>query len=340
MPTLWQKLQSMRSLTLPDGTRCSALGFGCGAVMGRVGRGASLRAMSAALDAGVTLFDTARSYGYGESEAVLGEFLAGRREQVLVSTKFGTQPGQRQRWKTVLRPLAGAILRSFPGARQAARRSVAGAGAGVQITALPISPESLALSLEQSLSRLRTDYVDFLFLHDVPPSAVERDDIFASLLNLQQEGKVRRFGVSSSLETAEAANRLRPEASAVQLPVNLSNLCRAEAVLEHALEGNARVVLANNIFGGFDGAAGSQRKIQGLLVDQTLPTELRSKLAEMGPRAMSGVLLPLVLRAVGAQVAIVSMMSTRNVAANLRAVDDDPWSDEELKRLLAKLAVS
>ena len=330
----------MRSLTLPDGTACSALGFGCGAVMGRAGRGASLRAMGAALDAGVTLFDTARSYGYGGSEAVLGEFLAGRREQVLVSTKFGTQPGQRQRWKTVLRPLAGAILRSFPGARQAARRSVAGAGAGAQITALPISPESLALSLEQSLSRLRTDYVDFLFLHDVPPSAVERDDIFASLLNLQQEGKVRRFGVSSSLETAEAANRLRPEASAVQLPVNLSNLCRAKAVLEHALEGNGRVVLANNIFGGFDGAAGSQRKIQGLLVDQTLPTELRSKLAEMGPRAMSGVLLPLVLRAVGAQVAIVSMMSTRNVAANLRAVDDDPWSDEELKRLLAKLAVS
>src|SRR5580704_5522793 len=52
--------------------RTSVLGFGCGSVMGRVGRSASLRAMDAAWESGITLFDTARSYGFGEAEAVGG----------------------------------------------------------------------------------------------------------------------------------------------------------------------------------------------------------------------------------------------------------------------------
>jgi aryl-alcohol dehydrogenase-like predicted oxidoreductase len=60
--------------------------------MGRVGRGASLRAMNIAWDQGITLFDTARSYGFGEAEAVLGEFLRGKRAQAVVATKFGIIP--------------------------------------------------------------------------------------------------------------------------------------------------------------------------------------------------------------------------------------------------------
>ena len=67
--------------------RASVLGFGCGSVMGRVGREESLRAMNVAWDAGITLFDTARSYGFGEAEAVLGEFLSGKREQAVIATK-------------------------------------------------------------------------------------------------------------------------------------------------------------------------------------------------------------------------------------------------------------
>ncbi len=69
-------------------------GVGCSAVLGRVGRKESLAALGAAYDAGITFYDTARSYGYGESEALLGEFLRGRRDSVVVSTKFGILPAQ------------------------------------------------------------------------------------------------------------------------------------------------------------------------------------------------------------------------------------------------------
>ena len=68
------------------------LGFGCGSVLGRVGHSASLRAMNIAWDQGITLFDTARNYGFGGAEALLGEFLRGKRAQAIVATKFGINP--------------------------------------------------------------------------------------------------------------------------------------------------------------------------------------------------------------------------------------------------------
>ncbi len=81
---------SIQSIALSSlETRTPILGFGCSAVMGRVSRKASLAALTAAYDCGIIFYDTARSYGYGESEALLGEFFRGRRDQVLLSTKFG-----------------------------------------------------------------------------------------------------------------------------------------------------------------------------------------------------------------------------------------------------------
>ncbi|MFX6040902.1 aldo/keto reductase, partial [Acinetobacter baumannii] len=58
------------------------LGFGCAPMLGRVGRKDSLRALAIAYDNGIRHFDVARSYGFGEAEALLGEFLAGKRQHV------------------------------------------------------------------------------------------------------------------------------------------------------------------------------------------------------------------------------------------------------------------
>ena len=121
----------------------SLLGFGCGPVLGRVGRGDSLRAIGAAWDAGINLFDTARSYGYGEAEGLLGEFLAGRRSEAFISTKFGIWPEQQQGWKQLAKPIVRGLLKLVPGARALVRR-----GAATQMTpnqfTVPILRKSLA----------------------------------------------------------------------------------------------------------------------------------------------------------------------------------------------------
>src|SRR6185312_8678414 len=102
-----------------DWARMSVLGLGCAALGGRASRKESLAALGAALDAGITFYDTARSYGYGQAEGLMGEFFRGRREQVVLCTKFGILPAKQGGWKQRLKPAARGVLRLFPGLRKA-----------------------------------------------------------------------------------------------------------------------------------------------------------------------------------------------------------------------------
>ena len=93
-----------------SGVNCPArLGFGCSMLMSRLNRADSLRLLNRAYDAGIRHFDTARLYGYGEAESVLGDFLKERRATVTVATKVGILPPKR----TVLLTLAKAAARKI-----------------------------------------------------------------------------------------------------------------------------------------------------------------------------------------------------------------------------------
>lgn len=108
-----------------SGLRVSRVGVGCNNFGGRIGAEETRGVVEAALDAGVTFFDTAESYGGdGGSERLLGEVLEGRREQVVIATKFS--------WRA----------ERGGGSRDYIQRAIAG-----------------------SLERLRTDYVDLYYLH-------------------------------------------------------------------------------------------------------------------------------------------------------------------------------
>src|SRR5579863_5551946 len=94
----------------------SVLGLGCAAMMGRAGRRESLAALGAAYDAGITFYDTARSYGYGACEGLLGDFFAGKkRESVVLCTKFGILAADAKGWKQRVKPLARGAIKLFPG---------------------------------------------------------------------------------------------------------------------------------------------------------------------------------------------------------------------------------
>src|ERR1700761_3804826 len=150
----------------PNDIRLSVLGFGCSAVLGRCSRNESLTALKTAFDAGITFYDNARSYGYGASEGLLGQFLQGRRDKVILCTKFGILPVARN-WKQMMKPVARAAVRLVPSLRQAAQRQ-----ASNQFNANQFSVATLTSSFETSLRQLRTDYVDFLFLHEAPASVL------------------------------------------------------------------------------------------------------------------------------------------------------------------------
>jgi aryl-alcohol dehydrogenase-like predicted oxidoreductase len=302
-------------------------------VMGRVGRRASLAALSAAYDAGVIFYDTARSYGYGESEALLGEFLRGRRDSVLVSTKFGILPAAPNLPKRVLKPFARALLRFAPGARRAMQGQLASMS-----SAGHFSVAALHESLDESLRALRMDYVDFLFLHEPPVSVLQQDDLFAALRKLVTAGKVRRFGIASQPDVIEAtiAGRV-PGLQTVQFPCNLSKMRLAEKWLGPDSD---ILAIANHPFGGAAGIAAGKALLTQLASAPETPATLREKLLPMDDAVFADVVLNTITRGTGVQVVVPSMLRLDHLRANVAAMEHSRFSSDEFRWLRGAIAAS
>ena len=304
-----------------DGLRASVLGFGCGPVLGRVGRGDSLRAMGAAWEAGITLFDTARSYGYGEAEGLLGEFLVGKRDKACLSTKFGIWPERQGGWKRVAKPMVRGLLKLAPGVRGLVRR-----GAAAEIKANQFTVAVLRDSLAESLRRLRTDYVDVLFLHDAPASVLDQDELWRELERVVEEGKVRRVGISAAPEVIrETVTRSRPVIKALQFPANVFDL----AAVEHGRAAGRYFCMANHPFGGVMRVEESKRMVAEMAKDASLPEGLRAKLGDRSSLLLADVVFSVILRGTGVDAVVPAMMRLENLATNVRAVSESRFTEAE-----------
>lgn len=184
----------MEYVTLPNTDLVvSRLAFGCeplgGTDWGEVDVKAGMAAVAAAVDRGVTLFDTADVYGLGLSEARLSEALGTRRHDVVIATKFGVA------WE----PSTG-------------RRSS---------TYVDCSPERVVAALEHSLRRLALDCIPLYFIHR-PDPAVPLERTIAALQRCQERGKVRYIGLSNfDVGLVEQAVSLTTIA-AIQIPYNVA----------------------------------------------------------------------------------------------------------------------
>lgn len=138
----------------------------------------SIRAIHAAMDEGINTIDTAPVYGFGESETRVGKAVKGRRDKVVLATKCGLV------WHTD----KGKFF-------SAEDRGPAPDGSGRKVYRY-LQPQSIRYEIEQSLTRLRTDYIDLYQVHrmdDITPIP----EIMNVLLELKKEGKIRAIGVSN-----------------------------------------------------------------------------------------------------------------------------------------------
>ena len=296
-------------------------------MLGRAGRKESLEALGAAWDAGITFFDTARSYGYGGSEGLLGEFCRGRREKVFICTKFGILPAKAAGWKQALKPAVRGLLKIAPGLRGAVRAGVADASAAGHF-----SVGEMRESFETSLRELGTEYVDMLLMHAAPASVLEQDDLMEALGRLREEGKVRMVGISGEESVMRAAfNSGRALLTTAQFALNVFNF--GFAAETRAVEG--MFLVANHPFGGAAGVAVCEEKIAALLLDERIDEELREKLATA---PMCELVLNAILRGTGVGAVIPAMMQVKHLRANVKAVEECRFSDEELGILREALA--
>jgi aryl-alcohol dehydrogenase-like predicted oxidoreductase len=171
--------------------KVSALGLGCMGMSFGYGPAAEKMEMisliRAAVERGVTFFDTAEVYGPFKNEELVGEALAPFRDQVVIATKFGFAPD----------PNGG------PG-----------------WPALNSRPEHVKEVAEASLKRLKTDVIDLFYQHRVDPN-VPIEDVAGAVKDLIKQGKVKHFGLSEpGVQTIRRAHRVQP-VTAVQSEYSL-----------------------------------------------------------------------------------------------------------------------
>lgn len=206
----------------------SALGFGCVSLASHESPERAQAVLQAAFDAGVTHFDVARAYGFGQCEQLLGRFLRGRRDRVTVATKFGLHASPALSRQRRLVGLARWAVRRSPLLQRIAHRATA---VGLQRGAF--GPADAAASLETSLRELATDYIDLFLLHECTLSDASRDDLIAFLEQQVQLGRVRCFGPSTSYDKLGGDASLWPAAYRV-LQFDSSALARNVRSLQNA----------------------------------------------------------------------------------------------------------
>ncbi|CFQ28380.1 MULTISPECIES: aldo/keto reductase [Yersinia] len=162
-----------------SGLEVSALGFGCMGLSHGYGPATDTRQavalIRAAVDRGVTFFDTAEVYGPYINEDVVGEALKPMRDRVVIATKFGFTFGDDNKQQ---------ILNS--------------------------RPEHIRFAVEGSLRRLKTDVIDLLYQHRVDPE-VPIEDVAGTVKDLIAEGKVKHFGLSEAgVQTIRRAHAIQP----------------------------------------------------------------------------------------------------------------------------------
>jgi aryl-alcohol dehydrogenase-like predicted oxidoreductase len=292
----------------------------------RYGKRESLRALDVAYDSGITLFDTARSYGQGDSERMLGAFLRGKRHRVVVSTKFGINAPKSSTARRLLKAAARQAFRVAPRLRYAVQPQLK-----ALFTGGAFSVAEMSASVDMSLSELRTDYIDVLFLHGCDVDVIDNDELFAGIDDLRRVGKVRVCGIASSAAAITyALRRRRASIGVVQFHHNLFE--QADAVTVAAEPASIGIgIMAHQPFGGGDGIARMRKQLERMHGIDTAPVELRKRLTTLDGPLLTDLAINAVFHGTRIDAAIGSMFTPAHVRTNAAVTGSSRFSDEELQ---------
>ena len=206
------------------GLRVSEIGFGVWTVStswwGIKDEAFGVRLLQQAFDLGINFYDTADTYGNGLGETILAKALGDRRSKLVIGTKFGYD-----------------IYRD------------AGARRGHEELPQDWRPDYVRFALEESLKRLKTDYIDLYQLHNPRLDAIQKDDLFATLDDLKAQGKIRAYGAAlgpaiaeRQIEEGQAAIRTR-RVDVVQIIYNLLEQMLGEGIFPVARAANSSILV-------------------------------------------------------------------------------------------------
>lgn len=318
----------MRRVTLGGtGIEASCLGFGCASLGSRVPKDEGLRALAATFERGVDWLDLAPAYGRGAAEAIAAEFIRGRRDRLRICTKVGLAPPKADGGlAAALMPLMRRAVALAPGLRGALRRS------GAQTNRkLPLTPDLIQGSLEQSLRRLGTDHVDLYALHNAGPEEIADEGVLRALEAVLAAGKARAVAVATSPEAAAAAIAQGAPFGVVQLALPAPG---GTAPVFAAATAAGFGAIGHSVFGVEGALAGLEAR---LAADPGAAAEVAAAAGTGDPQAALGRLLlgrAFAINPTG--IVLASMFSERSRSENLALAEAEP--DNAARALLDRLA--
>lgn len=314
------------------GLHVSELGMGCsgiGRTMYRRDDSGAIATLRESLDEGVNFYDTAPGYSAGESERLIGEAFRGKRDQVIITSKagvIGTPVGRfAKRYKHLLRPvhsLFRPFQASLPRLYQSQKR-------------VDFSREFIIGSLEKSLARLQTDYLDVFLLHHPTPESLKRAEFCNTFLELRQAGKIRHWGISpDTLEQALLSLEV-PGVEVIQLDVSLLSREPLESFMRLAQEKNVGVVARKVLEQGLLTGTHEQTKADRWVTDKDWLRETKEKAGQLGSlesdgRTLSQAALLFIRGLQEVATAVVGYSSLEHLRENVQAYSRPLLSEDDL----------
>jgi aryl-alcohol dehydrogenase-like predicted oxidoreductase len=305
-----------------------------GAILRRGTSGDVTRMLFEAFHSGITFFDTADSYGQGESEELIGSALKQHRDEIVIATKIGyrfsTAAGVAAKLKPVLRPWIRSLgpLRRFAAKARSSQMSQ------------EFSAGYIRDAIEVSLRRLQTDRIDLYQLHNPPRDMLRTGEIFSMLDRLRSEGKIRYYGVSCRAVEDAVITLQQPGVSAVQVKINLLEREAITGLLPLCKGRNVAVIARQPLAKGLLTQSQGEIDPQVALVHAERLKEKMRAAAEFrflanGARSMAQAALQFILRHDGVSVVLPGTSSAEHLRENLGALTAPPLTDKEMSRINA-----
>ena len=323
----------------------SAIGFGGQSLGGGLyyrNDRESIATLHAALDAGITFYDTADHYSEGRSEELIGRAFQGRRDRVIIATKAGTRLSRAGRIVSDLRPLLQPVSRWLRPSKIYLHQLRSTQKSG------EFSPAYLRRALESSLRRLRTDYVDVFQLHKPPSSLLEDGAWCDTMEQFAAEGKIRHYGVACRHGPTMLADALRclrhPGVASVQASLSLVEQQAVTQLLPPALSRGVAVLVRNPRDQGHLTSAGSDIMAETYVRS---PREASLRLERAAQfhflvterRTLAQAALQFLLHLDGVTTVLPRLFRRQDLADVLGTLTAEPLTPEELARIASVAAL-
>lgn len=220
------------------GLKVSELGLGCSSLGNSVfnygDESEFLKVLNYAFENGINFFDTADTYALGNSEILIGKAFQNKRDKIILATKVGFIPSSLSRSVKNLIPFIGSARKLISPFKKSLKR--------LSKRNQDFSSEHIRQSIEKSLTRLKTDYIDIYQLHNPPADVIKEGHVFKLLDDLKTQGKIRYYGVSAATIDDAVLCLNVPGISSLQIEFNLLHR-EAAAKLFTLLKRNQRGII-------------------------------------------------------------------------------------------------